>query len=150
MNVGEGSFCPSCFDRAREQNSPGGGATRYRDYAAIASSGVLFSLITCGFFPGAFAVYWGVKGVRQRRSEGVGIAGPVISIVLGSIETLGLLAMIALLVYVLSITGWGPFSDSSWAKLFIVIGFIPLLVVYTRKNWPRRFKPDAIPQDVLP
>jgi hypothetical protein len=67
-----------------------------------------------------------------------------------SAEHLFLLAMIALLVYVLSITGWGPFSDSSWAKLFIVIGFIPLLVVYTRKNWPGRFKPDAIPQDVLP
>jgi hypothetical protein len=61
-----------------------------------------------------------------------------------------LLAMVALLIFVLSITGTMPLSDSSWAKLFIIIGFIPLLIVYTRKNWPNRFKPDAIPSDVLP
>jgi hypothetical protein len=67
-----------------------------------------------------------------------------------SAEYLFLLAMVALLVYVLSMTGYMPLSDSSWAKLFIIIGFIPLLVVYTRKNWPRGFTADAIPQDVLP
>jgi hypothetical protein len=65
-------------------------------------------------------------------------------------EHLFLLAMVALLIFVLSITGTMPLSDSSWAKLFIIIGFIPLLIVYTRKNWPNRFKPDAIPSDVLP
>jgi hypothetical protein len=65
-------------------------------------------------------------------------------------EHLFLLAMVALLVFVLSVTGFMPLSESSWSKLFIVIGFIPLLIVYTHKNWPRTFKPDAIPQDVLP
>ena len=98
MNVGQGSFCPSCFDRARDQNAPGGGATRHRDYAAMATSGVLFSLLTCGFFPGAFAVFWGIKAVRQRRSEGAGITGPVISIVLGALETVWLLGFITMMI----------------------------------------------------
>ncbi len=98
MNVGEGSLCPNCFDRGRDPSAPGGGATRYRDYASMAMSGVLFSLLMCGFFPGAFAVYWGVKGVRQRRTEGASIAGPVIAIVLGSIETVGLLVLITLMI----------------------------------------------------
>jgi hypothetical protein len=65
-------------------------------------------------------------------------------------EHLFLLAMVALLVFVLSVTGFMPLSDSSWVKLFIIIAFVPLLVVYTRKNWPRGFKPAAIPKDVLP
>lgn len=100
MNVGEGSFCPSCFDRARDQNAPGGGATRYRDYASMAMSAAVFSLLcTFMFLPlGAFAVWWGIKGIRQRRAEGTGIAGPVVSIVLGSIQTLGLVVFIALMI----------------------------------------------------
>jgi hypothetical protein len=61
-----------------------------------------------------------------------------------------LLAMIALLVLVLSVTGFAPLSESSWAKFFIILASIPLLIVYTRKNWPSRFKPDTIPKDVLP
>ena len=65
-------------------------------------------------------------------------------------EHLFLLAMVALLVFVLSVTGVAPLSESSWAKLMIVLGSIPLLLVYTRKNWPGRFKPDAVPKDVLP
>lgn len=65
-------------------------------------------------------------------------------------EHLFLLAMIALLVFVLSVTGFAPLSESSWAKLWIIVGSIPLLLVYTRKNWPGRFKSDAIPTDVLP
>jgi hypothetical protein len=65
-------------------------------------------------------------------------------------EHLFLLAMVALLVFVLSVTGFAPLSESSWAKFVIILGFVPLLVVYTRKNWPRGFKPDAIPKDVLP
>jgi hypothetical protein len=66
------------------------------------------------------------------------------------LEHIFLLAMVALLVFVLSVTGFAPLSESSWAKLFIILGFIPLLIAYTRKNWPRRFKPDAIPRDLLP
>lgn len=65
-------------------------------------------------------------------------------------EHLFLIAMVALLVFVLSVTSFAPLSESSWAKFVIILGFIPLLIVYTRKNWPGRFAPNAIPKDVLP
>ena len=65
-------------------------------------------------------------------------------------EHLFLLGMVAMLVFVLSITGFAYVVDSAWVKLFIIIFFIPLLIAYTRKNWPRNFRPDAIPKDVLP
>jgi hypothetical protein len=65
-------------------------------------------------------------------------------------EHIFLLAAVALLVSVLSMAGFAYVSGSSWVKLAIVLFFIPLLIAYTRKNWPRRFKPDAIPKDVLP
>jgi hypothetical protein len=65
-------------------------------------------------------------------------------------EHVFLFAMFALLIFVLSAVGFGPLSESSWLKLVIIIGFIPLLIAYMRKNWPRRFAPEAIPNDALP
>jgi hypothetical protein len=65
-------------------------------------------------------------------------------------EHLFLLAMVAFMVFALALTGFAPLSDSSWAKFAFIIASIPLLIAYTRKNWPRRFKPEAIPKDVLP
>jgi hypothetical protein len=98
MNVGEGSLCPACFDRSRDQNAINGGATRYRDYATMSISTAVLSLI-CGLFPfGAFAVYWGVKGVRQRRAEETGIAGPVIAMIIGGLQTIALLVGITLMI----------------------------------------------------
>lgn len=58
--------------------------------------------------------------------------------------------MVALLVVVLSAVGSASISESAWAKLLIIVGSVPLLLAYTRRNWPRRFKPEAIPPDVLP
>jgi hypothetical protein len=34
-------------------------------------------------------------------------------------------------------------------EIFVILASIPLLIAYTRKSWPSRFKPDAIPGDVL-
>jgi uncharacterized paraquat-inducible protein A len=87
MNVGQGSYCPSCFDRIRT------GAVetdaRYRDYAAMATSVAVFGLF-CNIVPlGIFALIWGAKGIRQRRTEGLGIGGVVAAMVLGGLETLG-------------------------------------------------------------
>jgi hypothetical protein len=65
-------------------------------------------------------------------------------------EHVFLLAMVLLLVFVLSAVGVSYLSDSGWAKLAVVVASIPLLIAYTRKNRPRAFAPDAIPEDVLP
>lgn len=98
MNVGEGSHCPSCFDRMRDQSTLDGGATRYRDYATMSVSAAVAGLL-CSILPvGPFAVYWGLKGVRQRRAEGSGIAGPVTAMILGSLETLALLVGVTLFI----------------------------------------------------
>lgn len=51
---------------------------------------------------------------------------------------------------VLSLLGVEHLSEVSWAQLAIVVGGIPLLVLYARKNWPRSFDPKSIPPDVLP
>lgn len=98
MNVGEGSYCPSCFDRSRDQNALAATQTRYRDYATMAFTASLLGFL-CGIFPfGAFAIYWGIKGIRQRQEEGTGIAGPVAAIVLGSLQSLAILAGIVMIV----------------------------------------------------
>lgn len=61
-----------------------------------------------------------------------------------------LLAMAALLVFVLALVGGSGLSELVWVKLAIVLAFVPLLWRYARKNRPRRFTPDAIPRDVVP
>jgi hypothetical protein len=65
-------------------------------------------------------------------------------------EHLFLLAMVALLVLVVGTLGTSHWSEITWTKLSVIVGSIPLLIVYTRKNYPRAFKPGAIPKDVLP
>ena len=100
MNVGEGSFCPSCFDRAQDPNAAGGAPSRYRDYATMSISAATISLL-CSLFMlplGFFAVYWGVKGVRQRRAEGSNIIGPVIAMVIGGLQSVGMLVMYATMI----------------------------------------------------
>ena len=66
------------------------------------------------------------------------------------LEHLFLFVMVVLLVFVLSMVGFAYVGDTSWVRLFIIVATIPLLIAYTRKSWPSRFKPDAIPDDVLP
>lgn len=66
------------------------------------------------------------------------------------LEHLFLFGIVVLLVFVLSMVGFAYVGDFAWAKLFIILASVPLLIAYTRKNWPGRFRPDAIPEDVLP
>lgn len=98
MNVGEGSFCPSCFEHSRAANT--GAGTRYRDYATMAISAAVFSILcSVALLPlGAFAVYWGIKGIRQRRAERTSIAGPVVAIVVGALQTIALLVFVVLMI----------------------------------------------------
>ena len=38
----------------------------------------------------------------------------------------------------------------TWTKLFLVIGMIPLGVIWFQRNWVRRYDPRALPDDLLP
>ncbi len=96
MNTGDGSFCPSCHDRLGDQSAATGSPTRYRDYATMSISAAVFSLL-CSIVPfGAFALYWGVKGIRQRRAEGTGIVGPVVAMIIGGLQILSFLVLITM------------------------------------------------------
>jgi len=64
-------------------------------------------------------------------------------------EHVFLIVAFALLVVVLSAFGPSYLSESS-TKLLVVVAAIPVLIAYARKNCPRRFRPDGIPDDVLP
>jgi len=61
-----------------------------------------------------------------------------------------LLAMAILAIWVIALVGGSALSEVTWAKIFVVLGLIPLAFNYARKNRPRRFTPDAIPPDLLP
>jgi uncharacterized paraquat-inducible protein A len=96
MNAGDGSYCPSCYDHLSHPGAATGSRTRYRDYATMSISAAVFSLL-CATLPiGAFALYWGVKGIRQRRAEGTGIVGPVVAMTIGGLQILGFLILIAM------------------------------------------------------
>jgi hypothetical protein len=65
-------------------------------------------------------------------------------------EHLFLLAIVALFIAVVIAVGTSSWSEVTWSKFWITLAAVPLLIVYTRANWPRTFKPDAIPEAVLP
>lgn len=95
MNVGEGSYCPSCFDRVRTQGTL---QERYRDYASMAVSAVIVGFL-CYFAPAPFAIYWAAKGIGQRRREERNIAGMIVTLIFAILQTLGILLMIGLMVF---------------------------------------------------
>lgn len=101
LNLGEGSYCPSCFDRVRAEGTLKATATRYRDHASMARVtvvlGFLFSTIFLGLPFGALAAYYASKGIKQRRDEGASAAGMIVVMVLGILQMAGSIVMIAIL-----------------------------------------------------
>jgi hypothetical protein len=61
-----------------------------------------------------------------------------------------LLALIALLVFVVALVGGVAITDLFLVKLGVIMAFIPVMIAYTRKNRPGFFHPHAIPDKVLP
>lgn len=102
MNVGEGSYCPSCFDRVRAEGALKSAATRYRDYASMARVaaivGVFLSMAFLGLPFGALTVYYSVKGIKQRRAEGAPIGGMVVAMIFGILEAISTFVLIGLIV----------------------------------------------------
>jgi uncharacterized paraquat-inducible protein A len=96
MNTGNGTYCPSCYERVRVEALQSG--VRYRDYASMAISGAAIGLL-CSFFPvGPFVIYWAVKGMRQRRSEGARVWGVIVAMMFGILESLGIVALLVLFI----------------------------------------------------
>jgi hypothetical protein len=106
MNVGSGSFCPSCFERVRADGTLQTAAKRYRDSATVARSaaivGLLFSIMFLGLPFGAVAVYYGIKARRQRRMEGRSVIGVTIITIVGVLEMLAGIAGMAFMIYAIA------------------------------------------------
>jgi len=103
MNVGEGSYCPSCFERMRTDGSLRAAAKRYRDYGMMARSaaiiGILGSFLILGIPLGALAIYYAIKELKRRREAGTPVTGMVVLIILGALEILGGVVTIGLMVF---------------------------------------------------
>ena len=106
MNLGEGSLCPSCFDRGRAERTLAAADMRYRDHASIARiavlCGFLFTMMFLGLPFGAVGVYYSIKGIRQRRAEGASVIGMVVTMILAILEILGSIVMIGAIILALA------------------------------------------------
>jgi hypothetical protein len=96
------ALCPGCFDRLSAEGALPSARVSYRDYGRMASTmaGVGIVVIFVGIIAGPAAVYYGMKGLRQKREMGEtdGRAGVWLAIVLGALEAVGWLVVVALMV----------------------------------------------------
>jgi ribosomal protein L37AE/L43A len=74
MNVGTGSYCPSCFDRVRTEGALPTIAKKTRDFGAMARvsavAGLVFTLAFLGPLFGILSLYYQAKARKQRREIG--------------------------------------------------------------------------------
>jgi ribosomal protein L37AE/L43A len=100
MNVGSGSYCPSCFDRVRTEGTLGAATTRFKDYGSMASvsgvAGCLFLFLGLPF--GALTIYYARKGIKQAKADGRPTLGVRVAMALGIFEAIVGSAGVALLI----------------------------------------------------
>jgi hypothetical protein len=91
MNVGEGSFCPSCFERARAEGTMQSVSMKRRDYATMARATLVFGflfMIPFGLIAGPLAAVYAIRGKRQRREDGESTISTNIVMVLAILLTI--------------------------------------------------------------
>jgi hypothetical protein len=89
MNIGEGSFCPSCFERARTEGTMQSVLTRRRDFPTMARATMVLGflmLFPFGVVLGALAIYFSIKGRRQRKEDGDSTFSVTVILVLAIVE----------------------------------------------------------------
>ena len=83
------ALCPGCFDRLSAEGELPSTRVSYRDYGRVAGTlaAVGFLLAFVGIVAGLAAVYYGIKGLRQKRQMGEteGIASIWVAMVLGAL-----------------------------------------------------------------
>jgi hypothetical protein len=65
-------------------------------------------------------------------------------------QNIALLILFTLMILVLFMVGGSGLSEFSWAKIGMIAALAPVVILSTRKNWPRTLSPGAIPGDILP
>jgi hypothetical protein len=96
------ALCPGCFDRLSAEGQLRSAVVSYRDYGRMAGTLAVLGIVLAfvGIIAGAAAVYYGVKGLRQKREMGdpEGRVGVWLAIVLGAVEAVGWLVIVGLIV----------------------------------------------------
>jgi hypothetical protein len=140
------SFAPTRFDRRRYRCE-----VRMRSGQRVSIISTHFESV--GNFEDRAATYVPfVRGLIAR----VAAANPACRFRSGKrplfylLEHAFLLAALVLLVFVIGLVGGAGLSQLVLVKLAILAFYIPVMILYTRKNWPRRFDPRNIPDNVLP
>ncbi len=104
MNVGAGSYCPSCFERVRIEGALPAVATKYRDWASIARLTTILGLVMYFAWPvfGALGFFFAIKGMRLRREQGRSRIGMVIVMLIAIAEVVGGLALYGFFIWALA------------------------------------------------
>ena len=86
MNVGSGSYCPSCFDRLRAEGAEPAVATRTRDYRAMARvcafAGFFFMFAFVGPLFAILSLVYLSRARKQRAARGESPWAPGIIVIL--------------------------------------------------------------------
>ncbi len=94
-------LCPTCFDRLSREGSLAAVETRFFDASGLALIlGILGNLMSCfGIVIGPLVIFLALKGLAQRRAwrEVGGRAGPIFAMVLGAIQIVASVALVALM-----------------------------------------------------
>src|SRR5205085_11673465 len=94
MNVGSGSYCPSCFDRVRAEGALPV-ASKMRDYSSLARvtavAGVFFAFMFLGPLFGVLVLHYQSKGRKEMRARGENpwTGGAVVVLVLAILLIVG-------------------------------------------------------------
>jgi hypothetical protein len=103
MDIGSGPYCPSCFDRMREDGALAQVKRRYRDYSRMAwvalIAGVVLGCAFLGLPFGVVSLIYARKALPQLRQRGGSLTGMYVAISLAIIECLVGLVMLAFFVY---------------------------------------------------
>ncbi len=99
------TLCPACFDRLSSEGALESTVTTFKDYGRMAGTLVVAGLLIWIFAPvfGPVAVYYAIRGLRQKRrmGESDGLVSIYIALVMGVLEAVGgtllLLAMFGVL-----------------------------------------------------
>jgi ribosomal protein L37AE/L43A len=74
INLGSGSYCPSCFDRMRTEGALPAAASKTRDYYSMARvavvAGIFFTIMLLGPLFGILALHYQSKGRKAMRARG--------------------------------------------------------------------------------
>ena len=99
-------YCPACYDRLSAEGALTATRTRFRDMGGMATTAAAAGCLLyflCILF-GPFAIYYGIKALKQRKEYG-DIESPWriwLAMFIGAVETVGGFAFIGFLIYGLS------------------------------------------------